>query len=490
MSDAKGEVHIPYALTFDDVILRPQRSAIHPSQTDIVTRFSRNITLNIPLVSAAMDTVTEADLAIAIAREGGIGVIHKNMSPERQAEQVDQVKRSESGMISNPITLPPTALVAEAKELMARYRISGVPITERGRLVGILTNRDLRFNERLDLPVSELMTHKRLITVREGTTLEEARSILHENRIEKLPVVGPNMELKGLITVKDIQKKIDYPSTCSDANGRLRVAAAVGVGEDLEQRMALLVEAHVDAVVIDTAHGHSQNVIDAVKRAKNRYPKQEVVAGNVATAEGARELIAAGADAVKVGMGPGSICTTRVISGVGMPQITAILEATAACREAGVPLIADGGIKFSGDITKALAAGADSVMIGGLFAGTEESPGETMLYEGRSYKVYRGMGSVDAMKEGSADRYLQAGEPESKMVPEGIVGRVAYKGPVKSTIFQLCGGLRAGMGYLGAENLQALRTHSRFLRVTAAGQRESHPHDVQIIKEAPNYQVG
>ncbi|MBN2172254.1 MAG: IMP dehydrogenase [Candidatus Krumholzibacteriota bacterium] len=481
---------IPTALTFDDVILRPRRSDIHPSQTDIRTRFSRNITLNIPLCSAAMDTVTEAAMAIAIAREGGIGVIHKNMSPERQAEQVDQVKRSESGMISNPITLPPTALVADAQDLMARYHISGVPITEGGRLVGILTNRDLRFNERPDIPVSELMTKENLVTVRVGTTLEEARAMLHQHRIEKLPVVGKNMELKGLITVKDIQKKIDYPNTCSDANGRLRVAAAVGVGEDLEARLPLLVASHVDAVVIDTAHGHSDNVVAAVRRAKALHPGQEIVAGNVASAEGARELIDAGADAVKVGMGPGSICTTRVISGVGVPQITAILEVASVAGPAGVPFIADGGIKFSGDITKALAAGADCVMIGGLLAGTEESPGETILFEGRSYKVYRGMGSLDAMKEGSADRYFQAGAPESKLVPEGIVGRVPYKGPVRNSIFQLCGGLRSGMGYLGAGDLEDLRANAQFVRVTAAGQRENHPHDVTITKEAPNYQVG
>lgn len=480
---------IPTALTFDDVILRPQKSGIHPRDTNIATVFCRGIALNIPLVSAAMDTVTEADMAIAIAREGGIGVIHKNMSAERQAEQVDMVKRSESGMISNPITLSPKALVAEAQDLMRRFRISGVPITEGGRLVGILTNRDLRFNEKLNIPVSELMTRENLITVRVGTTMEEARATLHKHRIEKLPVVDERGELKGLITVKDIQKKIDYPFTCSDENGRLRVAAAVGVGEDLERRLDRLVAAHVDAVVVDTAHGHSQNVIDAVKFVKARYPQQAVVAGNIASAEAAAELIAAGADGVKVGIGPGSICTTRVVSGVGVPQITAILEVAAVTRAAGVPLIADGGIKYSGDITKALAAGADSVMLGGLFAGTEESPGETVLAEGRSFKVYRGMGSLDAMREGSADRYFQEGAAESKLVPEGIVGRVPYKGPVHNSIFQLCGGLRAGMGYQGAATLAELREKAAFLRVTGAGQRESHPHDVTIIKEAPNYSV-
>ena len=478
---------IPVALTFDDVILRPQRSEIHPRQTDISSRFTRGITVNIPLLSAAMDTVTEADMAIAIAREGGIGVIHKNMNPERQAEQVDMVKRSESGMISNPITLSPKALVAEAQELMRRFRISGVPITEGGKLVGILTNRDLRFNDKMNIPVSQLMTSKNLVTVRVGTTMEEARATLHEHRIEKLPVVDDRGELKGLITVKDIQKKIDYPSTCSDENGRLRVAAAVGVGEDLEQRLDRLVAAHVDAVVIDTAHGHSRNVVEAVKFVKARYPQQQVVAGNIASARAAEDLIAAGVDAVKVGIGPGSICTTRVVSGVGVPQITAILEVAEVTRAAGVPMIADGGIKYSGDITKALAAGADTVMVGGLFAGTEESPGETVLAEGRSFKVYRGMGSLDAMREGSADRYFQEGAAESKLVPEGIVGRVPYKGPVHNSIFQLCGGLRAGMGYQGAATLAQLRERAEFVQVTGAGQRENHPHDVTITKEAPNY---
>ncbi len=480
---------IPVALTFDDVILRPRRSSIHPRETNISTRFSRNIPLNIPLLSAAMDTVTEAAMAIAIAREGGIGVIHKNLSVERQAEQVDMVKRSESGMITSPITLSPKALVAEAQELMRRFRISGVPITEGGKLVGILTNRDLRFNDQLNIPVSELMTSEGLVTVRVGTTMEEARAKLHEHRIEKLPVLDANGELKGLITVKDIQKKIDYPNTCSDENGRLRVAAALGVGADLEERLDRLVDAHVDAVVVDTAHGHSQNVIDAVKLVKRRHSGQEVVAGNIASAEAARELIDAGVDAVKVGIGPGSICTTRVISGVGVPQITAIMEVAEVTRAAGVALIADGGVKYSGDITKALAAGADSVMIGGLLAGTEESPGETVLAEGRSFKVYRGMGSLDAMKEGSADRYFQEGAEAAKMVPEGIVGRVPYKGPVHNSIFQLCGGLQSGMGYQGAEDLAALREGAQFLRVTAAGQRENHPHDVTITKEAPNYSV-
>jgi IMP dehydrogenase len=476
-------------LTYDDVILQPRHSAIHPRDAQLVTRLTRNITMNIPILSSAMDTVTEAEMAIAIAREGGIGIIHKNLSPERQAEQVDQVKRSESGMITRPITLSPKALVAEAMELMKRFRISGVPITEGGKLVGILTNRDLRFNESPNIPVSELMTSENLITGHEETTLEEAKAILHQHRIEKLPVVDESGALRGLITVKDIQKKIDYPDTNSDEDGRLRVGAAVGVNQELEDRIHLLANAHVDVIIIDTAHGHSANVIDAVKRSKQLYPDLEVIAGNIATAQAAEALIAAGVDGVKVGIGPGTICTTRVVSGVGVPQITAILDVASVARAAGVPLIADGGIKYSGDITKALAAGADSVMIGSLFAGTGESPGESILYEGRSYKVYRGMGSMDAMKEGSSDRYSQGGVAESKLVPEGIVSRVPFKGPVKSTVYQLVGGLRSGMGYLGADSLEMLRERAEFVRVTASGLREAHPHDVAIIKEAPNYQL-
>jgi IMP dehydrogenase len=484
-----SEPQLRTGLTYDDVILQPRHSAIHPRDAQLGTRLTRKITLNIPILSSAMDTVTEAEMAIALAREGGIGIIHKNLSPERQAEQVDQVKRSESGMITRPITLSPKALVAEAMELMRRYRISGVPITEAGKLVGILTNRDLRFNERTNIPVSELMTRDNLVTVKEGTTLAEAKAILHEHRIEKLPVVDASGELRGLITVKDIQKKIDYPAANSDEDGRLRVGAAVGVGEDLEQRIHLLADSHVDVIVIDTAHGHSANVIDAVKHAKELYPELQVIAGNIATAQAAEALIEAGVDGVKVGIGPGTICTTRVISGVGVPQITAILDVAGVARAAGVPVIADGGIKYSGDITKALAAGADTVMIGSLFAGTGESPGETILYEGRSYKVYRGMGSLDAMKEGSSDRYSQDGVSESKMVPEGIVSRVAFKGPVKNTIYQLVGGLRSGMGYLGSSSLEMLRERAEFVRVTASGLREAHPHDVAIIKEAPNYQI-
>jgi len=485
-----SEPQFRIGLTYDDVILQPRHSAIHPRQTDLGSRLSRNIRLNIPILSSAMDTVTEAEMAIAMAREGGIGIIHKNLPPQMQAEQVDQVKRSESGMISRPITLPPKALVAEAMELMRRFRISGVPITEGGKLVGILTNRDLRFNESPNIPVSQLMTSENLVTVREGTTLDEAKAMLHQHRIEKLPVVDEDGTLRGLITVKDIQKKIDYPHANSDENGRLRVGAAVGVGEDLKDRVHLLADAHVDVIVIDTAHGHSQNVIDAVRRAKDLHSDLEVIAGNIATAQAARDLIEAGADGVKVGMGPGTICTTRVISGVGVPQITAILDVAEVTREAGATLIADGGIKYSGDITKALAAGADAVMIGSLFAGTDESPGETILYEGRSYKVYRGMGSLDAMKAGSGDRYGQGGLEESKMVPEGIVSRVPFKGPVKNTVFQLCGGLQSGMGYLGAPDLEILRERAEFVRVTSAGHTEAHPHDVTIIKEAPNYQIG
>ncbi|MDP6418846.1 MAG: IMP dehydrogenase [Candidatus Krumholzibacteria bacterium] len=485
-----SEAVLPVGLTYDDVILKPAHSAIHPREASLESRLSRNISLNIPMVSSAMDTVTETDMAIAMAREGSLGVIHKNLSPERQAEQVDQVKRSESGMITRPITLSPRALVAEAMELMRRYRISGVPITESGKLVGILTNRDLRFNDSPNTPVSELMTRENLVTVREGTTLDEAKALLHQHRIEKLPVVSEDGELRGLITVKDIQKKIDYPLACTDEKGRLRVGAAIGVGEDLEVRLPLLLQSQVDLLLIDTAHGHSENVIQAVRRAKELAPEMDVVAGNIATAEGAKALIEAGVDGVKVGIGPGTICTTRVVSGIGVPQITAIFDVAAVTREAGIPMIADGGIKYSGDITKALAAGADTVMIGSLFAGTSESPGETILFEGRSYKVYRGMGSLDAMKEGTGDRYRQDGVEESKLVPEGIVSRVPFKGPVRNTVYQLTGGLRSGMGYIGARDLDDLRKKAEFLQVTASGLREAHPHDVTIIKEAPNYQIG
>jgi IMP dehydrogenase len=476
------------ALTFDDVLLVPMRSEVLPSETSLMTYFTKNLALNIPIVSSAMDTVTDANLAIALAREGGIGVVHRNMTVDEQAAEVDKVKRSESGMISKPITLKPGASVAEALNLMARFRISGVPITDDGgKLVGILTNRDLRFLDRTDMPVSKVMTTERLITVSEGTTLEEAKRVLHKNRIEKLPVVDKDFRLKGLITVKDIKKRMEYPDACKDDKGRLRVAAAVGVSKETLDRAAALVEAGADALVVDSAHGHSKGVIEMVERIKSRYPGHDLVAGNVVTADGAKALIAAGADAVKVGVGPGSICTTRVVAGVGVPQITAVMECRKACDAEGVPLVADGGIKYSGDIAKAVAAGAHAVMIGSLFAGTEESPGEHMLYEGRSYKVYRAMGSLGAMKQGSRDRYFQESVEPHKLVPEGIEGRVPYRGPLGATIFQLCGGLRAGMGYCGAKTIEDMRTKTRFVRITHAGLIESHPHDVTVTREAPNY---
>jgi IMP dehydrogenase len=476
------------ALTFDDVLLVPAKSDVLPTQVDLRTKFSAGITLNIPIVSAAMDTVTDANLAIALAREGGIGVIHRNMPIDEQAAEVDMVKRSESGMISNPITLRPNASVAEALGLMARFKISGVPITdESGRLVGILTNRDLRFLERTDMPVSEIMTRDNLITVPEGTTLDEAKSVLLRNRIEKLPVVDTAFKLRGLITVKDIKKRMEHPYASKDDKGRLRVAAAVGVSKETMDRGAALIDAGVDALVVDSAHGHSKGVLDMVARIKERFPACQLVAGNVVTAEAARDVIKAGADAVKVGVGPGSICTTRVIAGVGVPQVTAIMQCRRACEEGGVPIIADGGIKYSGDIAKAIAAGAHSVMIGSLFAGTEESPGEHVLYEGRSYKVYRAMGSLGAMKQGSRDRYFQEGVETQKLVPEGIEGRIPYRGSLRATVFQLCGGLRSGMGYCGSRTIEDLRSKTRFVRITYAGLIESHPHDVTITKEAPNY---
>jgi len=475
------------ALTFDDVLLVPAESAVLPRDVDVCTHLSRRIPLNIPIVSAAMDTVTEARLAIALAREGGIGILHRNMPLERQAEMVRMVKRSQSGMIVDPITLPPHRPIRDALELMARYHISGIPITQAdGRLVGILTNRDLRFEENLERPIHELMTRENLITVPVGTTLEQAKEILHRHRVEKLLVVDDDYILRGLITVKDIMKQIQYPNACQDELGRLRVGAAVGTGPDLYDRVQALIEAGADVLVIDSAHGHSLGVMDALTRLKHWFPDAEVIAGNVATAEGARALIERGADGVKVGVGPGSICTTRVVSGAGMPQITAICECAAAAEPTGVPIIADGGIKYSGDISKAIAAGAHSVMIGNLFAGTEESPGETILYEGRSFKAYRGMGSLGAMQEGTSDRYFQAGL--SKLVPEGIEGMVPHKGPLADLVYQLVGGLRAGMGYCGCVSIEELRRQARFVRVTAAGLRESHPHDVFITKEAPNYE--
>ena len=478
---------IPEGLTFDDVLLLPARSGVVPAQADTRTRLSRGIGLNIPIVSAAMDTVTESHLAIALAREGGIGIIHRNMPIERQVEEVDRVKRSESGMIVDPVTMDPEQKIFEALEVMRSYRISGVPITRNGRLVGILTNRDLRFETNHDQPISNVMTKDNLVTVPVGTTLEEAEQILHTHRIEKLLVVDDNYVLKGLITVKDIQKKLKYPNAAKDSQGRLRVGAAIGAGRDFLERAQELVARKVDVLAVDTAHGHSERVLEVVRAVKSKLPGVELLAGNVATYEGARDLIALGADGVKVGIGPGSICTTRVVTGAGVPQITAIAECARATQEAGVPLIADGGIKYSGDITKAIAAGADCVMIGSLFAGTEESPGETILYQGRTFKSYRGMGSTSAMAVSSADRYGQ--EQDAKLVPEGIEGRVPYKGLLAEMVFQLVGGLKSGMGYCGAASIDELHQKARFLRITSAGLRESHVHDVIITKEAPNYRL-
>jgi IMP dehydrogenase len=482
---------IPEALTFDDVLLVPAKSDVLPSETDTTTRFSRRIQLSIPIVSAAMDTVTEAAMAIALAQQGGLGVIHRNMSIEAQRSEVDKVKRSESGMIVDPVTMTPDRPISEALAIMAKFRISGVPVIrpEDGRLVGILTNRDLRFETRLDLPIGEVMTKDNLITVPVGTTLQEARGILQKHRVEKLLVVDEEFRLKGLITVKDIQKAIRYPNATKDELGRLRTAAAIGATGDYLERAAELVAARVDALVIDTAHGHSTRVLEAVRQIKRRFPEVDLVAGNVVTGEATRELIAAGVDGIKVGIGPGSICTTRIVAGVGVPQVTAILECAEAAREADLPVIGDGGIKFSGDITKALAAGADAVMIGSLFAGTDESPGELILYQGRSFKAYRGMGSLAAMKEGSRDRYAQDDAVESKLVPEGIEGKVPYKGSLAALVAQLVGGVRAGMGYVGCRTIAELKANARFVKITAAGLRESHVHDVIITKEAPNYRL-
>jgi IMP dehydrogenase len=475
-------------LTFDDVLLEPARSEVLPAEVDTRTCLTRQIGLNIPIVSAAMDTVTESHLAIALAQQGGIGIIHRNMSVERQAEEVDRVKRSESGMIVDPITIQPDRSIADAQDLMRRYRISGVPVTKNGKLVGILTNRDLRFESRLDLRIDEVMTKENLITVPVGTTLEQAEAILHKHRVEKLLVVDENYNLKGLITVKDIQKKLKYPNSAKDRQGRLRVGAAIGATGDFFERAQELVARKVDVLAIDTAHGHTSRVSEAVKTIKCKLPEVQLVTGNVATYEAARELISLGVDGIKVGIGPGSICTTRVVSGAGVPQVTAISECARATRDAGVPLIADGGIKYSGDITKAIAAGADTVMIGGLLAGTDESPGETILYQGRTFKSYRGMGSMGAMQgQGSSNRYEQ--DPSGKLVPEGIEGRVAAKGPLAELVYQLVGGLRSGMGYCGAHNVRDLQQRARFLRISPAGLRESHVHDVIITKEAPNYRV-
>jgi IMP dehydrogenase len=472
-------------VTFDDVLLIPAKSRVLPSEVDVATILTKKLRLSIPLMSAGMDTVTESRLAIAMAREGGIGVIHKNMTIEKQAAEVDRVKRSEHGVITNPFHLSPDHTINDAAALMERYRISGVPITVKGKLVGIITNRDLRFEQNFDRLIKDVMTKDRLVTAPVGTTLAEAQEILQRHKVEKLPIVDEKFMLKGLITIKDIEKAIQYPRSAKDANGRLLAAAAVGIASDTFDRVRSLVRAGVDVIVVDTAHGHSVGVLKTVEKIKREFPQVDMVAGNVATAEGTRDLIEAGADAVKVGVGPGSICTTRVVAGIGVPQVTAIYDAAAAATPHNIPIVADGGIKYSGDITKAIGAGADVVMIGSLFAGTEESPGDIEIFQGRSYKVYRGMGSLSAMKEGSKDRYFQ--EEEQKLVPEGIEGRVPYRGTVADTVYQLMGGLRAGMGYCGVRDIAELKTKTRFMRITSAGLRESHPHDVHITKEAPNY---
>lgn len=474
-------------LTFDDVLLVPAYSEILPREVDVSTRLTQRIKLNTPIMSSGMDTVTEARMAIAMAREGGLGVIHKNMSIERQAAEIDKVKRSEHGVIVDPVFLSAEHIIQDALTLMEKYRISGVPITEHGKLVGILTNRDLRFETNYKRKIAEVMTTENLITASVGTTLEQATEILKHHRVEKLPLVDEQGYLKGLVTIKDIEKAIKYPSSAKDTKGRLLAGAAVGVGTDMMERVAALVGSGVDVLVVDTAHGHSRAVLDAVSTIKKRYPEVDVVAGNIATGDATKALIEAGADAVKVGIGPGSICTTRIISGIGVPQITAIYECAKVAIKHDIPVIADGGIKYSGDIPKAIAAGASVVMVGNLLAGTEESPGEKMIFQGRSYKVYRGMGSLGAMCEGSKDRYFQ--ENMDKLVPEGIEGRIPYKGSLADTIFQMVGGLRAGMGYCGVKNIEELKTKTKFVRITAAGLRESHPHDVSITKEAPNYSV-
>lgn len=478
------------SFSFDDVLLLPNYSDILPKDVNTSTKLTKDITLSIPIVSAAMDTVTEARTSISMARAGGIGFIHRNMSIESQVREVDQVKKSESGMIVDPVTVDPDKTIGDVLSLMEQYRISGVPVIKGNRLVGIVTNRDLRFETKLEKKVSEVMTKENLITVSEGIDLEDSKKLLHEHRIEKLLVVDSKGRLKGMITIKDIEKIKKYPNACKDSIGRLRVGAAVGVGSDMLPRAEALLKAGADVIVIDTSHGHSENVIQAVKKLKSAFSNMQLVAGNVATAKGAEELIMAGVDCVKVGIGPGSICTTRIVAGVGVPQITAIMNCRSISNKTGVPLIADGGIKFSGDITKAIGAGAHSVMLGGLFAGTEESPGETIFFQGRSYKVYRGMGSIEAMKKGSRDRYYQSEEvDDDKLVPEGIVGRVPYRGTITANILQLIGGLKAGMGYIGSRTIEELREKARFVRISAAGMRESHVHDVIITKEAPNYRL-
>lgn len=503
---ASGRVHFPRTflrgamsyenkistgLSFDDVLLQPAHSEVLPRDTDVSTRLTRRLRINIPLLSAAMDTVTEARLAIAIAQEGGIGIIHKNLTIDEQASEVDRVKRSQAGIITHPFTLTPDHTLQDAENLMSKYHVSGVPITDKkGTLVGILTNRDLRFEEDYSVPIATVMTPKeRLVTVAPDTSLEDAKRLLHKHRIEKLPIVDKNGKLAGLLTIKDIIKARDFPTRCTDDMGRLRVGAAIGVGPDEMARAKALHAAGADVAVVDVAHGHSQLVIDMVRQVKEAFPGMEVIAGNVVTGAGAKDLIEAGADAVKVGVGPGSICTTRVVTGVGLPQITAILNVAAVCREHGVPVIADGGVKYSGDIAKAIAAGADSVMIGGLFAGTEESPGDKVLFEGRTFKVVRGMGSVKAMQRGSKTRYMQFDIEATKLVPEGIEGRVPYRGALTDFVHQLVGGLRSSMGYCGCRDIPAMQTRSQFVRITAAGIRESHPHDITITEDAPNYQI-
>jgi len=480
---------IPEGLTFDDVLLLPGKSSVLPTEVDTSTKFTRKLSINIPLASAAMDTVTESRLAIAVARQGGIGIVHRNMPMDRQGEEVDRVKRSESGMIVDPVTISPDITIRQALEIMTKYRISGLPVTRGSRLTGILTNRDLRFEKNLDQLVGSVMTKENLITVSVGTTLEEAERILQKHRIEKLLVVDQDFNLKGLITVKDIQKKLEYPRSAKDEQGRLRVGAAVGATGDFLERAVEMSKAKADVLAVDTAHGHSERVMEAIRAIRHRLPEMQLIAGNVATFEGAKELISLGIDGLKVGIGPGSICTTRVVTGAGVPQLTAIMEAARAAKGTDVPLIADGGIKYSGDISKALAAGASCVMIGSLFAGTEESPGETILYQGRTFKSYRGMGSIGAMDAGSADRYAQEDAERGKSVPEGVEGRVPYKGPLSALTDQLVGGLKSGMGYVGAATLAEFTAKSRFIRITAAGLRESHVHDVIITREAPNYRM-
>ena len=482
-----GEKFLKEGLTFDDVLLIPAESDVLPRQINVKTRLTRKIALNIPLMSAAMDTVTEAKMAIAVAREGGIGIIHKNMPIEKQVDEVDKVKRSENGVIVNPFYLSPEHLVRDANALMGKYRISGVPICENGKLVGIITNRDMRFITDFDIKVKEVMTKDHLVTAPVGTTLEQAKSILMKHKIEKLLIVDDKGSLKGLITIKDIEKAVQYPNSARDADGRLLCGAAIGVTPDVLERAGALVNAQADVLVLDSAHGHSQGIIDCIRKVKARFPDVQLIAGNIATAAAAEAMIEAGADAIKVGMGPGSICTTRIVAGIGVPQITAVFDCASVASRYGVPVIADGGVKYSGDIVKALAAGADVIMIGSLFAGCEESPGETEIFQGRSFKVYRGMGSMAAMAQGGRDRYFQ--EDQKKLVPEGVEGRVPYKGLVSETIFQMIGGLRSGMGYCGCHNIGELQQNGQFVRITGAGLKESHPHDIYITKEAPNYSI-